>query len=203
MPVEKYKHRDKITKGVSDLYAYFKKKYRLKHFNIPETKHNKILYDINKLLSEQIIKESLELKLPGGLGTLSIVKRKVKIYVKDGKLKRNRMIVDWKKSWDIWLQDYPGLTRKEIMAIPNKTVIYNLNDHTNGYVMSWFWDKRLCKLHNRCVYTFKPVKKNRLDLAEWINSPDRENDYFLNDNSVVYNKFKIYKEQQEKDQQNG
>jgi len=177
--VEKWKHSLTITAGIRHSYGRFKKVFP--QYDTKRKDYIRICYEINKKLSERIIKESLELKLPYKLGTLSIKKQKIKILVKDGQLKKNKMIVDWEKSWEMWKADNPTLTRKEIMDLPNKTVVYNMNQHTNGYIFSWVWDKLLSSdnLYNLRFYKFKPTKQNRLDLKDWLKSDDRENDYYV------------------------
>jgi len=179
MPVEKYKHKRSITSGLWDAYKDFRKRYKLVYPEIERKQYVQICHMINETLSDKIIKESLEVKLPFRLGTLSIKKNKTRISVKDGKLEKNKLIIDWEKSWEYWHNEYPGKSRKEINAIKDKVVIYNMNDHTNGYVMRWSWDKSTCNLHNQTVYQFRPTKRNRLALAAWIKSEEKENDYYL------------------------
>ena len=58
-------------------------------------------------------------------------------------------------------------------------VIYNMNEHTDGYIMGWCWDKNTCNIRNQTVYYFKPTKGNKLALASWIKSDEKENDYYL------------------------
>lgn len=177
--MEKYLHRVKITCGLWDAYKDFRKKYKLIYPEVDRKQYVTICHLINKSLSDKIIKESFEFKMPFRLGTLSIKKSKTSIHIKDGKLEKNKLIIDWGKSWEIWNQEYPGKSRKEINAIKNKMVIYNLNDHTNGYVMRWFWDKSICNIPNQTAYQFRPTKRNRLTLAEWIKSDEKTNDYYL------------------------
>jgi hypothetical protein len=174
----KYAHNVIMTCGLWDSYKDFKREF--KHvYNIDRKTYVTICHEINTALSDKIIKESFEVKLPSRLGTLSIKKTKSKVKIKDGKLERNKMIIDWKKTWDYWAKEYPGKTRKEINDIKDKVVIYNMNEHTNGYIMGWVWDKTTSNVVNKSVYSFRPVKYNRLNLAKWINSDERENDYYL------------------------
>lgn len=175
----------KITAGLWDAYKEFKKEYRLV-YKCPRNQYVDICHTINKRLSEKIIKESFEFRMPYRLGTLSIRKSKVRVMVKNGRLQRNRMVIDWGKTWKLWYEENPGKTRKEIHAIPGKTIIFNMNEHSNGYVMGWFWDKTMCIVKNKTLYNFKPVKYNRLNLAAWIKSDEKENDYFLKKNNRRY-----------------
>ena len=175
----KYKHKVSISCGLWDAFRDFRKKHKVIYPDINREKYVNVCYLINQKISDKIIKESFEFKMPGKLGVLSIRKNKLKIFVKDGKLQKNKMIIDWGKTWEYWLQEYPGLTRKEINALEGKTPIYNMNEHSNGYIMRWHWDKLTCGVKNQTVYYFKPTKRNRLELASWIKSDDKENDYYL------------------------
>lgn len=179
MQMEKYKHKINITCGLWDAYKDFRIKFKSIYPDITRKKYVDVCHLINETISDKIIKESLEFKMPGRLGTLSIKKTKMEIHVKDGKLKKNNLIPDWKRTWEYWKQEYPDLTREEINAIKGKLTIYNMNEHTNGYIMKWKWDKSTCNIPNHTVYQFKPTKRNKLELANWINSEDKENDYYL------------------------
>jgi hypothetical protein len=180
MPVEKYQHRIQINSGLWGSYKDFRKRYKLIYPEIDRKKYVDLCHLINTTLSDKIIKESFEFRMPAKLGTISIRKNKIKIKVKDGKLEKNKMIVDWKKTWDFWNTEYAGKTRKEIIDTKDKIAIYNLNEHTNGYVMGWKWDKSTCNVPNQTVYWFRPTKRNRLTLAQWIKSDEKQNDYYLN-----------------------
>lgn len=183
--MEKYKHKVKTISGIKCSYPSFRKKYKNIYPDIDRRKYTDICYNINKRLSDKIIKESFEFRVPFKLGIISIKKARFQVKIKDGKLEKNKLMIDWAKTWDIWYNDYPGKSRKEINAIKNKQVVYHMNHHTNGYVMKWYWDKSICTVSNHSVYYFKPIKANRLNLAAWINSDEKENDYPL---------FKTYEE---------
>lgn len=190
MEKEKYRRRANITCGLWDAFKDFRKEYRLVHSNIKRKDYVNVCHLINMKLSDKIIKESFEFRMPYRLGTLSVKKTKVGVRVKNGKLEKNKMVVDWKKTWDMWLSEYPDLSRKEINQMKDKHVIYNMNEHTNGYIMGWVWDKNTCIVHNKSVYYFKPVKYNRLNLAKWIKSDERENDYYLNKKNYGRKKYR-------------
>lgn len=171
------KHRLKITAGLWDAYKHYKKKKEIPL--IDRKRYVKICHALNKKISEKIIKESFEFKIPFRLGTISIRKNELKIRIKDGKIQKNKMIIDWEATWNFWVQEYPDKTKSEIKLIPDKNVIYQTNDHSNGYIMKWCWDKAGSNFINKTLYKFKTTKQNRLDLAKHIKSDDRENDYYL------------------------
>jgi hypothetical protein len=198
MERKKYQHRVNITCGLWDAFKDFKQKNKLVYPKITRKEYVNICHLLNTKISDIIIKESFDFRMPGNLGMLTIRKSKVKIYVEDGKLQKNKMIIDWEKSWDYWHKEYPGKTRKEINAIPNKLSIYNMNEHTNGYIMGWHWDKTICSLPNQTVYYFKPTKRNRLALAAWIKSDEKENDYYLKLNYADKKRNRFLKREQNK-----
>jgi hypothetical protein len=201
--MERYKHRIRINCGLWDAFKDFKKHYRLIHPEIDRSAYVNICYDINKAISEKIIKESFVFKMPFQLGSLSITKSKFKVNIKNGKLEKNKLIPDWERTWALWHKDYPGLSRKEIYDIPNKICIYNMNEHSNGFVMRWHWDRSTCHVSNQTVYYFKPTKQNRLSLAAWIKSDERENDYYLINRNGKRNVRRVIKESHELYRQEG
>lgn len=162
-------------KGAWQLYRE-KKKLEDKEF-LSFKEYKEICYNFNKLLSKKIVEESFEYKMPSKLGILRIRKGKLKFKIKDGKLKPSRKIIDWGNTRKIWYKKYPGLTLKELKNIKNKPLVMYTNEHTNGEVMRWYWDKNRCEIKNKSTYLFRPTKYNRLYLKQWINNEDRENDY--------------------------
>ena len=184
-----YERDVKIDKGLWDAYKHYKHKKVVP--TIDRATYVKIVHDINKKISKAIIEESLEFKIPFHLGMLSIKKNKLKIRIKDGKLLKPKMVVDWEASWKMWMEDNPGLTHNEIKKLPGKQVIYQTNEHTNGYIMGWKWAKSMSRFRNSSVYMFKPTKQNRIDLGRWIKSGDRENDYYLSDTGNKYGNKRI------------
>lgn len=175
----KHSRKIKITCGLWDSFKDWKDKFKFIYPQVDRKKYVEVCHEINKIISDKIIRESFEFRMPARLGTLAIRKNKVKIKVKDGKLEKNKMIIDWGKTWEYWNEMYPGKSRKEVNAMEDKVVIYNMNEHTNGYVMRWKWDKTTAMVPNQTVYKFRPTKRNRLELGAWIMSDERSNDYYL------------------------
>lgn len=179
-----YERKYKVTKSTVDLYKFYKNK--LGEEAIKEDLFKKIYYDLNKSISNLIIKESLEYKLPYRLGYLRIKKTKLKLKLREGHIDLNKNLIDWDSTWKYWLDKYPGLTRKDIKKIPNKKCIFHMNEHTDGDIMSWFWDKYYSNAKNNTVYKFQPVKGGiiekyylgRLGLGAWIKSEEKTNDYY-------------------------
>ena len=132
--------------------------------------------------------------MPYRLGMLSIKKSKLKIKIVNNQPQKNKLVPDWEKCWELWNKEYPGMTRKDVNAIKGKTTIYNMNYHTNGFVMRWTWDRGTCFAKNHTVYQFKPTKANRHALAAWIKSDDKDNDYVLNEGYESRSKKQLIRE---------
>lgn len=172
------KHEIVITHTLNEGWEFYKNKMidNDKPY-LSKKEYKDICYAFLVELSKKVIKESFEYKLPFYLGTLRIRKGKLKFRIKDGKLKPSKKIIDWGNTRKVWSKKYPGLTLQEMKAIPNKPLVIYTNEHTNGEVMKWYWDKTSCKVKNKSCYLFRPVKANRINLKKWINNEYRENDY--------------------------
>ena len=179
-----YERRIRVTDTLKDVYLFYKDKL---DNPLDEKDFKVIAYSLNKTISDMIIKKSFEFRIPFGLGFLRIKKTKLKFIIRNGKIDINKNIIDWGATWEYWEQKYMGKTRKEIRGIPNKKVIFQTNDHTDGEVMRWYWDRKISNVKNILVYSFKPVKggsfngflTGRLGLGKWIKSDEKENDYYL------------------------
>lgn len=177
-----YERRINITHSIADAY----KAYKSEGGTLDKRKYKEIAYKLNKAVSNLVITESFEYRIPYGLGFIRIKKKKLKFKLKNGRIDVNKNIIDWKATWDYWEKQYPGKTREEIKKIPGKKVFFQTNEHTNGEIMRWYWDKRISKVKNVLTYSFRPVKggiqdgyyTGRLGLSKWINSTEKENEYY-------------------------
>lgn len=173
-----YEHDTPITHTLRDSWEYYRNKMMNKDKPyLSEKEYRAICYAFLIELSKKIIKESFEYKIPASLGYLRIRKGKLKFQIKDGRLKPSKKIIDWGNTRKVWYKKYPGLTLTQIKEIPDKPLVLYTNEHTNGEVMRWYWNKETCRVKNKTVYLFKPTKTNRKNLKKWINNEFRENDY--------------------------
>lgn len=188
---EKGERRYKMDVSTRDVYNHYKEHYNGK---ISYAMFNKMCKHFNLTVADRIIRESLEFKLPFKLGSIRIRAAKIKIKLNDnGRIDTVKMAIDWPSTKKMWREMYPDKTMKEIYAIPNKKLLVYTNDHSNGYIMRWWWDKRLVSIKNQGLYVFKPVKgrqdeeyyhsddalyHGRRGLAKWIKNDDRINEYF-------------------------
>jgi hypothetical protein len=183
---DKYERSVKITGGLVDAYKFFKSKH--KKSVIDKSTYTKICHEFNKRVSDKIIRESLELRIFHKLGFLRIKASKLSIRIKDGRIDTKKHSVDWAKTKEMWKKLYKTDDISSLKDIPNKKVVIHTNDHTNGYMMKWYWDRRRCNLKNIRMYSFRPVKGGvtenglyygRRGLAAWITNNERTNEYYL------------------------
>ena len=188
---DKYERLVKITGGISDAYNLFKQ--WKPQFPMSKKKYVDTCYLINKKLSDSIIRESLELKLPYRLGYIRIKSRKQTIKFVDGKIDYSKNAIDWRSTISLWSELYPGKSKGELREIKDKPLIIHENDHTNGNILGWYWDKRMSNVSNITAYKFIPVKGQqdqsyydqvdayyygKKGLAKWAKSDDRDNEYY-------------------------
>lgn len=137
-----------------------------------------VIRSFNNRLADSLIIDAMEFKMPFRLGKLRIKKFKQKIKLdENGNIDKKNLPVNWKKTWDMWFDIYPGLDRAEIKKIPNKKVIYHLNEHTSGYRCVLFWDKINCNVKNNRVYSAMFTFTNRRKLAYMLQTDQKINYY--------------------------
>ena len=183
---EKYSRYHTVTGGLWDAYKFFKK-------NNPDTtitrkQYVAVCHDFNKRISHSVLTESTEFRVLYGLGCLRIKSFKYAIQLTpDGKIDTQKNSVDWTKTKELWAMQYPGKTAAELHEIKDKKLVIHLNEHSNGYIMKWYWDHRTCNVQNHTLYVFKPVKGGvtkdgyyygRRGLAAWVKSEDRTNEFY-------------------------
>lgn len=112
-----------------------------------------LISEFNEELIKLIVNDGYEFIMPARLGSIRIRKKKVKIeFNPDGTIDKNRLSPDWVKSKKFWAEKYKGLSDEEIAKIPDKRIIYNLNEHTDGYRFGWYWDKITSNILNQTAY---------------------------------------------------
>jgi len=151
----------KKDNGTQEVYKFYKQ--QIKKICESEEEIEKILVDkslyqticdeFNKLLIDEILINSEEIRLPYRLGTLRIKKSKMKY---DDK---NKLKIDWAASKKLGKR------------------IYHLNDHTGGYKYKFYWTKGIVK--NITAYSFIPTRTNTRRLASILKDKNRELDYFM------------------------
>ena len=122
-------------------------------YKVGYKKYRSICEDFNKLIIDEILLKAKEFKMPYRLGSLRILKKEMNYSAGKNKLKIN------------WFE-----TNK------NKTVIYHLNDHTDGFNYRWFWSKKKAIVKNKTIYSFQATRTNKRRLAGLLKT--KQVDYF-------------------------
>jgi len=115
-----------------------------KHYKgtLDENTYKRICKQFNKKVIEYIVVDSGIFYIPFRLGSIHIKKRWLDV--------SKKIPINWK------------LTKKY------GKVIYYLNDHTDGFIMRFFWDKYRAVVKNRTLYSFWPTRTNKRYLAKAI-----------------------------------
>jgi len=174
-----------IQYGQTEIYDFYKKKIRPlgkdSIFNIPMGVYSGIQGDFNKeWMQELIIGKGIIFRMPYRLGDIVCKKFKQKLKLdKDGNIITRRLPVDWYKSKQKWYEMWPGKTLKELKSIPNKPVVYCLNEHSDGYRYTIKWDTvNRGGVKNSKVYNFVPNRANHRYLAKVAKNPTGGVDYY-------------------------
>lgn len=143
--------RDSYT--LQDMYKEYVKEYPEGHiYYLDYTSYIDITTAFLKYLNEQIVYKSATVTLPFRLGRVSVAK-----YKPHYKSVKN-MTINWTKS-------------KEL----DKHVV-NFNEHSNGYLYRFWWDRTSCQVEFKTMYRFIPVRSMKRTVAKLIKN--KENDYF-------------------------
>ena len=150
-----------------DVYKLYKQ--RCKDKGLPYVEYGKfarVLQTFNENIINLMIHENVDFGMSHRTGSLRIRQKEVKNKVKEKEdiYKRN-LSINWKKTKQYWLDKYPDKTANEISDIPDKKLIYELNEHTEGYRYVFYWDKITCNLKNQSAYIFNPTRTNKQKLT--------------------------------------
>ena len=150
-----------------DIYKHYKIKCKERNLEpVPYGKFAKILRVFNENRINLVIMENIEFHMPFRTGSIRVKKKEVKIKIKDnGDVDKRNLSINWKKTKEYWMKQYPNLTSEEIKEIPNKKLIYELNEHTDGFRFIYYWDKITCNIKNQSAYSFTATRTNKEKLT--------------------------------------
>lgn len=156
--------------GIGDAYKHYKEEHGNVQ-NINNSVFSSICKEFYASVSEAIIYQAFDFKLPFRLGRLRVRKYKPKLSFKeDGSLNKSKLRPDWAATKALWAEDEK--------AKENKQLVYHMNEHSNGYQHRWFWEKRTSNIPNHSAYCFIPSRNNKRTLAAAIKNENIEVDYF-------------------------
>ena len=149
-----------------EIYRFYKKDQKDKA--VDYSKFWKVWEEFIDIRMQLVIYENLEFYMSNRTGSIrvEIVCDALKLR-KDGSV---RMWKNWGETVKLWAKLYPGKTPEEIKAIKDKPVVYYTNDHVDGKVLRYFWDKSTCNFKNHTHFKFEPIRKWQRKLAAYINT---------------------------------
>ena len=179
----KQKEKIKVDIGMKEFYNYycdttFKEKVNNKSivhknskFCVDRKVYGQIIDFIHSRITDEIIFDNFEFKLPSRMGTLCIKKKKpILKYNKEGNL-INTMPIDWKATRELWEEDEESKKQKKLVR--------HLNEHTNGYVPFWYLSLKCATFKYKSAYKFKATRTMNRDLSKVLKDPSINTNYYL------------------------
>lgn len=155
--------------GTPEAYDFYMKNCAAP-VNMSRQTYYDILQDINSAAMECVLYENMELDMPR-LGGIRIrrYKRKLKLD-KNGDLKTINIPVDYKATKELWARDTQAKEKKKL--------IFNFNEHSNGFSYRFWWDKRTSNQKNQSKYYFRATRKNKRELAKIVKDSNIRHKYY-------------------------
>lgn len=170
--------KGKITTdfGLREIYEFYDETYPN---TVGKNLFRKICKEFNENVLKEVIYEGHDFSMGSRLGSIRIRKFNNKVKLgEDGEI-ANKFKVNWNKTLKKWGELYPDKTAEEIKEIKDKPLIFHLNEHTDGWVMKWFWDKITCNVPNQSAYRFEPQRSIKREAAKaWKTIPGLKNSYY-------------------------
>lgn len=133
------------------------KRFRKEHpdIRIDRKKWVKTIKTFNQLFAEYLLQTGEREKLPYGLGSFTISKKKtIKIIRKEDGTQHIGLPVDWKRSKEVG--------RK----------IYIMNSHSDGFRCRWKWFNEDSNMKMAHIWVFKPVRSQSRAIARYLKDQD-------------------------------
>lgn len=146
--------KNKITNsyGILDYYKYYNKNYvsnSNSNYYVDKNTYSNILSDFHEELSNEIIFNNFEFKLPFRLGVLCLRKFKPKLKIVNNKL-INHNPPDFKATKELW--------EKDEEARENKVLVRHLNKHSNGFIFIMKLYKATSNFKNKSLFSFESTR---------------------------------------------
>ncbi len=161
---------------LKDLYNYYSSEVK---DPVDKETYKRVLGKIYPEIIKMIIFENMEFYFPNRLGTFRIKKKLTEVKLtEEGEVDVRALSIDWKKTKALWVEMYPDKKPKDFKAIKDKPLIRELNEHTDGWRYTWYWDRFTSNIPHQSYYT--------LDL-------NREYDRLLSKAAKTINNLEYYK----------
>lgn len=156
----------------NEFYKYYKANSKKSHNGKKIWKRNflSLLSDYYNAISKVIVYDMYSLYLSHRAGTIEIHKYRTDTtyYAKDGKIRKNRLPVDWPATLALWKEDYGDMPKSEYKQFKDKPLVLLFNDHSDGWQYKWAWDRRSSVMKHQSKYLFSAVRANKRRLAKAV-----------------------------------
>lgn len=122
--------------------------------NLSFEKWSEIIYTFNYSFRDHILETGDRCKLPWGMGTFSVSKKKSKKHVIHGGKEYINLAVDWIKTNKLGKR------------------VYLLNAHTDGYRYKWYWFSSDARFQHSEIWVWKASRTTSRKLAEYLKRPN-------------------------------
>ena len=159
------------------MYRFYVKNYKKKYKPLVDNKtYHRVLEEFNKKVCHEMIYNAFELRL-GRLGKVRGVQFKVQ--PREDLSNINKVYpIDFKRTLDLWKEEYPDKEIEEILEIPDRPIIRHRNKQTNGHRCKWYWDKRNSTVKNVKFYNLVMTRGNKRAMSHAFSDPDLVVKYF-------------------------
>lgn len=138
-------------------------------YKVTEKIHNGLCKEFNEEVANLIIKDAYEFTMHPLRSKLRVRKYKPsKKYNEDGTFKY-KLSANWQKTRELWAKDEDAKNKK--------IIIYHINNHSDGYIYKWYFDRRKCAIRNATYYTFLASRTHKRNLAKLIKENNNLNFY--------------------------
>lgn len=110
-----------------------------------------------KFLSNKLLEKG-SIIIPERLGNLSIIGKKIKVRIEEGKIKG--LAPDWVKTKELWEEDSQAKLEKQL--------VYHFNENTNGIRYKYSWSKNRVLVTNKTLYNLKMTRENKRALSKLV-----------------------------------
>lgn len=153
------------------LAYFFKRFHENSKKKLTPKQYGDIIRLSHALISKGIVEDNFIFSPPYLKCKFRIKKYKQKIKLdENGKIIKSNLPVNWKATKEFW--------QKNPKAKENKTLIYHLNDHSDGYRYRFSKVPIRQITKNLAYYNFKPCRQNDRALAKQILNPYNKVEYY-------------------------
>lgn len=162
--------------GFKEFYKYYK---NVTNNFIDKKICKELLKEYNEKMLKLVIYEGYDHSLRPRLGSIRIKKFDNSLRLnKEGEIE-NKLRPDWGKTRKRWVELYGNISGEELKEIKNKPIIYHLNEHTDGIVLKWYWDKVTCTIINQSAYKLEILRLVKREAAKaWKEIPSLKDIYY-------------------------